>query len=425
MAGNNNNNPINIKPPSLNDLLSPDRFKINQDTLPDLHNPVQHLLETIESGAPQDVIKQVEEQVKQALSYSEAGKVSEQFNKLKEVAKQLVDARGAFQHLKLKDRVIPDNRDKPKAKPEHDKPEKGRSRHETKDFEVVKGRLVAAKDKKESEGYYANRMNSGQHVQADPRNAATRSVIERILNTFERLLIERFENGRPIVQEHPDGQPLLSEKSLAEWQQFFTSFGDRSVGRKLNLADVRDFLFRGLVQKGDKAIVVADVNLANGKVEKFIRFQVLDDLLQKLKTMQPGQSFSKDALQKLSGEELYVLALAVAQGGGFEFSPQAAKGKFLLGSTEEYTKRELGLSPPENPQHRAQKSARKGRGGLFSGSWKEREVWEEDLPQFVPWWSWGKIQRREKTESVRSIFYMALIIVSILAVLALTFKFLN
>lgn len=403
-------------------LFDPNRFQIDPSKLK--LNPIEHYLETVASGAPPETVKQAEEQVKKALSFQDAGKLSEQFNKLKEVAKQLVNAQGAFQNLKLKDRVIADNRDKVKVKVEADKPEVKADKAERgkqgkhAELELIRGRLQPSKDKPN-----VVQQNNLPPSQTEQRSAQ-RGVIDRLLSSFERVLLERFEQGRQIVQHRDAGKPVLPEKSLAEWQAFFSSMGDRSVGRKLNLADVRDFLFRGLVMKGDKAVVIADAQFNNGKVEKFIRFQALEELLGKMRELQPGQTFSKEMLESLSSEELMVLALAVSQGEMFEFSPQAAKGKFLLGSIEERAQQELGLRAPENkPQQRAQKSGAKGRGGLFSGRWHDKEVWEEEGGQFIPWWSWGKLPRKEKTEAVRSVFYMALIIVAIIGILALTYKF--
>ena len=187
--------------------FDPNRFHIDLSRLK-IENPVENLLQKIESGAPQEVVKQAEEQLKQTLSFQEAGKLSEQFKKLKEVASQLVNAQGALQNLKLKDRVIADNRDKVKVKVEADKPEVKTDKTERNkqgkhaELELAHGRLQPSKEKSS-----AVLQNTLPQIQAEQR-LEQRSVMDKLLSSFERVLLERFEQGRQIVQQRDAGKPV-------------------------------------------------------------------------------------------------------------------------------------------------------------------------------------------------------------------------
>jgi hypothetical protein len=250
--------------------------------------------------------------------------------------------------------------------------------------------------------------------------------VERLFSAFEELLIARFEEGKKVAQESADGKSHFLEKTKAEWKDFFTRFLGRTMKKKVLLSEIREFVYRGVVQKGNKGIAVADMALTNGKIEKFVRFSVLAEALAKLKAMVPGETFEKGMLEGLSGEELVFLALSVSRGQEMALAQQATQGKFIGGQAEARAAAELGIALEGQLQAKSKMLQKKAGGGLFSlGGFGDKEHYEDkQRTQFIPWWRWGRLLKSRKSKFTTVAFYLALLIISAIGVAVLSSRLL-
>jgi hypothetical protein len=249
--------------------------------------------------------------------------------------------------------------------------------------------------------------------------------LDRLISAFEKLLVQRFEGGKEIAQYLKEGKAQFAEKSEVQWKQFFESFMHRSVPKKVSFAMIEDFLFRGVVQRGQKGIFIGDMRLTGGRIEKFIRVSLLAEILTKLQGVKPGQTVQKGVIKGEGGEELAYLALAAAKRREFQTSEKAADGKFMSERAEQRAAEELGLSADamlrEKARRLKEKGGRRGLGGFF-----EKDAEPEDIPyQFVPWWHWGNLSRPGRTKIVTVVFYAALLAISLLGAAVITYRLLN
>ncbi|MBI4211521.1 MAG: hypothetical protein HY540_02680, partial [Deltaproteobacteria bacterium] len=189
--------------------------------------------------------------------------------------------------------------------------------------------------------------------------------------------------------------------------------------------EVREFLLRGVVQKGAKGIVISDMLLANGRVEKFIRFSVMATVLEKLKMLLPGEAFTRSEIAALSQEELNYLALAVARSAD-AVAEEAERGKFFDAQAEARAAQELGLPMSQHLSAKSRllrKQRKLGLGGLLGSS--EGEIFEDPAPtQFIPWWHWENLKKPSPARSVTAVFYTALGIVALIGIGVLTMRLL-
>jgi len=288
------------------------------------------------------------------------------------------------------------------------------------EMEIKEGRLVSAKEKT-YENYLADRMERA----ATPEQRAVQEKVERLLSTFERLILERFEEGRQLAKESADGKLKLLTKTEAEWKEFFNRFRDRIIGRKISFEEISEFLFRGLVNRGNRGVIISDLMLKDGRVEKFIRFSALAEVLAKLQNLKPGDRFGLETLSRM-GEDFMYLALAASRGKDIATSPLPTAGRFVSGKAEEMAAQELGI--PIGGQFAEERGLgrMRGRRPLFGGLLEDREGPPEDLPyRFVPWWHWGNLKRPGKLKWTTVAFYAALLAISLIGIAMLTFRLLK
>ena len=410
-------------------------------------------------GGPQDRIQEIIRLMEQGRIVEAEAKLAEQTFELSQKIPffqrlvQKLDATMAFQHFRLpgSDRIVVDRRDQDHGKPEV--PDKSQAEEvanqtakesvkdaakviqskeaDAKDLKdlkdaAIKMRLQDGKLIKEKEPAYQNYFTDRVMDRGGLEQQAASERVGKLLSLFEETIIARFENGKQVAKESADGKSKFLLKSEAQWKEFFQSFMDRMVQKKMQLSEINEFLLRGLINRGNKGVVIGDLQLANGQTEKFVRFSVLAEILAKLKTLSPGDTFGKNILGDLSGEELAFLALAASRGRELAASMLPTQGKFMGGRAEEWASKELGLPVDQQLRQKAGllKSKRgKGFGGALGG-----DVMEGDTPyRFIPWWHWGNLKRPGggKNKWVTTVFYGALLILSIIGIAAATIRLLK
>jgi len=382
----------------------------------------RRLVDLIESHAPQEKIAEAQKAVAESLGKDQF-QIMRMLPHFIQAAAKNVDAATVYEHFRLpgRDRIVHDRREEGKGGAEKDARKKERARGEQRlEFEIKKGRLVKFKEKT-YENYLADRM--GKTVS---EREAAEAKVQRLLSVFEELIVSRFEGGRQVAKESPDGKPRFLVKTEGQWKDFFSKFYDRIVAKKVLLQDIHEFLFRGLVPKGNKGVVISDMILNNGRVEKFVRFSVIADALARLKALMPGDSFGRERLAGLTGEEFLYLALAVSKGRDIAMSPLPTAGKFVSGQAEEKAAQELGLPIPGQPQGRAASLKGRTRRAPFMGLFDEHEGEPEELPyQFIPWWHWANLKRPVRSRWATVAFYTALLAMALMGIGILTYRLLS
>ncbi len=408
---------------------------------------VERLINLVEQHAPVEQIEQAQQQVNEALKDSPF-KLQQQLPFFQQVIKKL-DATLILQHFRLpgRERLVEDRREQFQGQPV-DKEKAAQSKEAAQETakqaskeSAKEAAKDAAKGKHADQGKFLlkdgkliehrDRLRMGPAVAHEighaERGAATSSGtshLDDMLSTFEKLVVARFEKGEQVGQQSVDGKARFLTKSDGEWRDFFKNFFDRTVKKKTLVDDIREFLFRGAVQNGNKGIFIGDMHLASGRVEKFVRFSVLAEALSQLKAMSPGDAVTASILGKLSGEELMYLALSAARSREFSVSMAPTQGKFALGSTEEKAAQALGIPVDRHLQQKA-KQLRAKHGAAF-GSLFEKDPEPEEIPYtFIPWWSWGNLHRPTPTRWITRVFYGALLIISLMGIVTLTARLLK
>lgn len=383
----------------------------------------RRLADLIESHAPQEQIIQAQQAVAESIG-GDQFMVTHMLPHFMQAAAKNVDAAQVYEHFRMpgRDRIVHDRREEGKGG-EEKAARKEDARHDADiEMEVRKGRLVKPHERT-YENYLGDRM--GRNVMVEHEEAEGK--IERLLNTFEQMIVARFEEGRQVAQESADGKPKFLAKTEAQWKDFFSKFLDRMVAKKVSLDEIREFLFRGVIPKGNKGIVISDVILNDGRIEKFVRFGVIADAMARLKALMPGDVFGRDRLSQMTGEELMYLALAVSRGKDMAVSLLPTAGKFLLGSTEEKAAQELGI--PIGGQQAAQRAVQhkaRGRRAPFTGLFDEREGEPDELPyQFIPWWHWANLKKPVKSRWATIAFYATLLALALIGIGVLTYRLLS
>ncbi len=392
---------------------------------------IQRWVQLIESGASSEQIQKAEIEVAEILR-QQPYELKKQLPFFQKLAKKL-NARPAFQQFRLpgKDRVVEDRRDQFKGEPkEKDQAKKTAkdsakeaardiAKQKTKDLRLKDGKLIRSKART-----YKNHLGDRSSL---ARGSLDRGVaserVSKLFSAFEKMVVERFEEGRQLESQTQDGKAKFRMKSDAQWRQFFKSFLSRTMKKKVLLSQIRNFLFRGAVAKGGKGVFIGDMKLANGRVEKFVRFSIMAEALAQLKGMNPGELLGKGILKNMSGEELMYLALAVARGRGMKFSQEAERGMFMGGKAEAQAAELLGL--PMDGHLRQKAKHLRGRGaGMLGGDSLGEHVYGDDIPYtFVPWWHWGNLARPGKRKTTTLLFYVALALVAFMGIGAMTLRF--
>ncbi|MBI2343465.1 MAG: hypothetical protein HYV02_03890 [Deltaproteobacteria bacterium] len=206
---------------------------------------------------------------------------------------------------------------------------------------------------------------------------------ERPDSKFEQEVVARFEKGKTLEQAPPNGRAHFLVKSAVEWMQFFRRFLHRTVLREISIEQLADeMLFRGLLQqkgKAGKGVLVGDLILKNGAVEKFARVDVdLTRLMARMQGLEPGTTLTRQlVVETIQAEILRYFAIGPAKGEATRFvGAQASAGIFTTRRTEEAVARRLGIR-------------------LDGGTAKGPEERGENTPEerFVPWWRWDREER--------------------------------
>lgn len=381
------------------------------------------LTEMIESGAPQEEIDAQVQRI-EASPGVDRFQLIQMMPHFLRAARSNLNAPDQFR-LPGQDRVVHDHRD--------DKSREGRQareahardhvRSEEKNasrMELRRGRLVESAEK-DYENYFGERVGRGETLK-EP--SETMEQLSRLLSKFEKIILERFEQGREIAQRSQDGRATFLEKTEAQWREFFSNFRERMIGKKVSLDEIEEFLFRGLVAKGERGILISDMTLKDGRVEKFIRFNIIADLLAKFAALKPGDSFGIDKLTGMERELMY-LALAASKGRELSTSPLPTAGKFISSKAEGEAARELGIAQGEPTQQGRSQIIRSKRSWL-AGLFGEKEPEPEETPyQFVPWWSWGRLKKPPPFRWTTTVFYGTLLILSLIGIILLTYRLLS
>lgn len=401
----------------------------------------QQLMDLVQRNAPMEEIQQAEVELADAVQRAPF-EVREGTPFFQQLAQKL-DATQAFQHFKLLNgRVVDDRRDQFMGKPAEPSADTAKATQEARVAQEMKAaqeaqikeavkeaakdtaRASAEESAKKAEVKEGTKAAAGLKLPAGLDQKAASKRVDEMLSRFEKLVVERFEQGKAVANESADGLPHFNAKTEAEWKQFFLNFLDRTVAKKALLEDIKQFFMRGVVQKGAKGIFIGDLLLANGRTEKFVRFSILAEALAKLKSMMPGSQVTKEMLGKLTGEELMYLALAASRGSEFAFQQEAAKGRFGLARAEAQAAEKLGITLEQQLQKKTK--FLKGKKGGRGMAWYDRDSEPEELPyQFVPWWQWGNLKNTGSTKWVTRVFYGSLFILSLVGIALLTARLLS
>jgi hypothetical protein len=246
---------------------------------------------------------------------------------------------------------------------------------------------------------------------------------ERALSEFERLIVERFEQGRKIEQASQEGRTNFLSKTVEQWRSFFDKFLHRTVKKSAELAEIQEFLFRGLVKKNDaKSVLISDIILNSGKTDKFARFAVmhqnLSDMLSKL---MPGDRLAAQSLADgLMADTLMYLAINPV-GGEAEIltGMQPRQGMFGAEAMEARVAEELGISQDKGGPSQAQRGmlarGKKKRSGMLGWMFGDEEAPVDDSGQFIPAWQWGTLKRPGL--NLKRAFYSGVFIIFVLLII--------
>ncbi|MBI2974005.1 MAG: hypothetical protein HYY43_00185 [Deltaproteobacteria bacterium] len=188
-----------------------------------------------------------------------------------------------------------------------------------------------------------------------------------------------------------------------------------------------------MVKKGEaKAVIIADIKLGNGVTDKFARFSLLYQKVGSLiSKLVPGDAIPKQVIANgLPSEKLYYLALLPPSGEAEILTGAKQKmGMFTAEATETRVAEELGINqdkgaPDQAGSHiAARKLKKKKLGGFFKMFGGEEEIVDDGSGRFMPWWSWGTLNKPGGFTLKRA-FYSGVIILFILVVLFLINQYL-
>jgi hypothetical protein len=172
--------------------------------------------------------------------------------------------------------------------------------------------------------------------------------------------------------------------------------------------------------------MISDIIHASGRTEKFARFGVLYDKISNfLSKLIPGDRFKSASIADgLTSEELLYLALlppSLEQEMTTGMKPK--QGIFGAESMEARVAEELGISdgrggPGPGERGGVAGKGKKRKGGFFGMFAGEDEVPLDTSPQFIPWWSWGKLNRPGGMKLKRA-FYAGVIITFVIIIILL------
>lgn len=240
--------------------------------------------------------------------------------------------------------------------------------------------------------------------------AAEQPVSDRGLSPFEAKIVERFEHGVAVAKESsPDQPPTFLQKTAAQWKAFFRQFLPRTEKKQVPLESVANeaMVFRGLVGKSGvqgKGVMIGDLALQTGQVEKFARFDVdLAPVMTLVRGLQPGASLPRQVIAAgIQHELLEYFAIGHARAEAEVFAPRDSAGIFTSLKTEEAVAQRLGFSMGQGAvategaasSEGETERARSGGAGRWRGLFGEEEPMGDEQPgRFVPWWKWDREER--------------------------------
>ena len=212
-----------------------------------------------------------------------------------------------------------------------------------------------------------------------PEQLAAEARLKKMFTRFEELLVKRFEEDHLIEGKTEEGKESFLKKTLKEWQGFFARFKHRTVRKNIPIDVLQESIFRDLVQNGNQATLISDLNLKGGQLEKFVRLrlqQVHEGLLRELRGLKPGEKLSKEMLAKVSdGEVLRYLALKAGKPQR-TFAKAAARGKFGGSArTEARVSEELGISLDHQLAEKSRQLGRQVAQKKSTHPWWRKHFW--------------------------------------------------
>lgn len=376
----------------------------------------------------QDLVAQEQKLVKETETKKEAAS-TETFSQIAKFLPRLIqrtlaklEASTVYQTFKLpgRDYVVQDRRLSARETPAKEKEASiaEESKTSLQELLIQKGKLVKTKEKG-----YENYLGEAAGRRGIPESKAAQERLMQFLTRFEQALLKRFEQGAKLGQEVPNGQWKFFKKTVQQWHDFFARLVKRTVWRRVAAEQVQEWIFRGLVERQAKATVISDWALANGQLEKFVRYKLspeAQNFLAMLAQAQPGQKLPKEQLRRFLSGELEYLAIKSGEEEQL-FSQAPTKGKFLTtAQAEEKVAGDLGLQLGAQLQEKEKllKRGKKGHGSLVPSPWSEESA--EPETQFVPWWQFGPFKKlRGPFRWFVAVFYLILISLMVVGVLSL------
>lgn len=400
-------------------------IRIDRDVSPrskteKLQQQMEQYFDLVSKRAPAAKIKQVEQKLSEQMGKDRFEAFKRQLPRQLR-ARRSLDAQRVYRQFRLpgRRRIVHDRRGRIRGRPSKALGARKGVRTKSK-MRMRSGRLTKETVRK-YKNYFADKMQ--QRGTKIPIAEGRRAQIDELLSKFEKLVVRRFEQDQPVAKQAKDGKQTFLQKTEQQWKTFFARFASRFLKKKVPTRNIQEFLFRGMIARGRKGMVISDMTLASGRVERFVRFSILAEAMARLANLMPGEKFGKDMLK---GEELYYLALAAARGREYKAVPKPAEGRFMSAVAEERAAQELGL-PLSAHLERKSEMLKKGRGmgAMFAfGEDKERPL--EDQPyRFVPWWHWGQLKRPGKFKMITVAFYLGLLLLALIGITAITSIFLK
>ena len=384
---------------------------------------IEQYVDLLRKQAPTEKIKQAEKELSKEMGKDRFEAFKRQLPRQLR-ARRSLDAQRVYRQFRLpgRRRMVRDRRSRTAGRPR----EKARARKAASSARKaaasraetmrLRGGRITKQASRKYKNYFADKMQL--QAEASAKGVAKQAQIDELLSKFEKLIVQRFEHDQEVAKQSKKGEQSFLQKTESQWKAFFARFASRFLRKKVPTKNIQEFLFRGMVAKGAKGVVISDMTLASGRVERFVRFSILAEAMARLAKLMPGEKFGKDMLK---GEELYYMALAAARGREYKTVPKATEGRFMGGVAEERAAQELGIPIKAHLEQKSE-AMKKGRrmGAMFAyGDDKERSP--EDQPyRFVPWWHWGNLKRPGKFKMITVAFYIGLLLLSIIGITAIT-----
>lgn len=389
---------------------------------------IEQYIDLVRKQAPTEKIKQAEKNLSEQMGKDRFEAFKRQLPRQLR-ARRSLDAQRVYRQFRLpgRQRMVRDRRGRSRGRPS----ERARARKAATgarkeaaskaDTLRMRGGRISKEAARKYKNFFADKMQLKSETAA--RSAMKQAQIDELLSKFEKLIVRRFEHDQEVAKQSKKGEQTFLQKTEEQWKAFFSRFASRFLKKKVPTSNIQEFLFRGMVAKGAKGVVISDMTLASGRVERFIRFSILAEAMARLAKLMPGQKFGKDMLK---GEELYYLALAAARGREYKTVPKPTEGRFMGGAAEERAAQELGLPMSAHLQRKSDAMKKGGRMGAMFAFGEDRERPPEEQPyRFVPWWHWGNLWRPGKFKMITVAFYIGLLLLALIGVTAITAIFLK